>query len=507
MIPACLRSRLPARSALIAALWLPALPACRAPDSPPGADDTGTGATGSADLPLPGAAAPVVIIGAGPAGLAAALDLPGSVVLEADAEVGGRFRWAGGLLLAVGTEEQAAAGISDSVDLAVAEWPELTGGAATDQTRRFLGDSDAVHDRLSALGVRWSVELAPEAWWGTPRLHEPEGGGAAVIAALVAALPETAEVRLQTEALGLLVRGGRVAGVQTANGVIAARAVIIATGGFVGRSDWMEPIVAAAGYGEGSWVGAIEGGASGFARDQADLHALDTDRLEDIGWYRRSIAAPGGDGHPIPLDPRAGAFWILVDDGGARFVDELQVGSVRTHGVIEAAGGGWAVVPRAILDDTLPDGMVELASARPDLFRCGDAVAAGADNTESAAALAAALGIDPDGLLQTLADAEAYRLGAEDPLGRPSMSFPDLTGTLCAFRPGYEAAKNFGGLVVDADGAVPGIGGLWAVGEAAGMAAPGIGGAWGFDGSSGAVIWSGWRTAAALRSRLEAEDE
>ena len=65
------------------------------------------------------------------------------------------------------------------------------------------------------------------------------------------------------------------------------------------------------------------------------------------------------------------------------------------------------------------------------------------------------------------------------------------------------ASKNFGGLAVDADGRVLDAGGavvpgLWAVGEAAGMAVPGMGGEWGFDGSLSAVIWSGWRTAAAI---------
>ena len=51
----------------------------------------------------------------------------------------------------------------------------------------------------------------------------------------------------------------------------------------------------------------------------------------------------------------------------------------------------------------------------------------------------------------------------------------------------------------DLSGAV--VPGLWAVGEAAGMGVPGMGGPWGFDGSLSAVVWSGWRTAAAIGGR------
>jgi len=53
------------------------------------------------------------------------------------------------------------------------------------------------------------------------------------------------------------------------------------------------------------------------------------------------------------------------------------------------------------------------------------------------------------------------------------------------------------GRVLDAGGEP--VRGLWAVGEAAGMGVPGMGGAWGFDGALSAVVWSGWRAAAAIR--------
>ncbi|HNH46978.1 MAG TPA: FAD-binding protein, partial [Myxococcota bacterium] len=97
-------------------LWL----ACTSPSPKESLPDSAEDSDSGADSSPP---APVVIIGAGPAGLAAAMDLPDAVLIEAEARVGGRFLWAGGLMTLVGTEEQAAAGVQDSVANALAEWP------------------------------------------------------------------------------------------------------------------------------------------------------------------------------------------------------------------------------------------------------------------------------------------------------------------------------------------------------------------------------------------------
>ena len=74
---------------------------------------------------------------------------------------------------------------------------------------------------------------------------------------------------------------------------------------------------------------------------------------------------------------------------------------------------------------------------------------------------------------------------------------------LCGFLPARIGEKSYGGVDVDLDGRVldaagQPITGLYAVGEAAGMGAPGMGGLTGFDGSIGAVVWSGWRVGDAL---------
>lgn len=430
---------------------------------------------------------PIVIIGAGPAGLAAAMDLPQSILLEADSEVGGRFRWAGGLMLLVGTEEQAAVGVNDSPELAAAEWPTITGSEATEVTMRYLKASDAVRDRLTDLGVHYLLS-PPGDWLGTSRVHQPVGDGIAVVQALADGLPETVDLRLNTAATGIVLEGERVVGVQTADSLIPANTVILASGGFVNRMEIVQTLHS---YPDGSWMVGSEGGATGFAYDQALALGLPTASLSAIGWFARSIGVGGPDGRPIPFSGQGQIPWVTVDETGSRMVDENRTGSVTTSGILSAHTNVWSLTTWELLQKGVPpDALPFLEAADPGQFVCGESWADLADKTQI------------HELDTVISLVTSYRNGsAMDPLQRPGNGFPDLSGTPCAFRPGHEAAKNFGGLLVDADGRVPGVKGLWAIGEAAGMAVPGIGGAWGYDGSSGAVIWSGWRTAAAVWGR------
>lgn len=466
-------------------MWF--LLACQTPDAerpPEVVTDTVTTADPLIPPERPRLPTPVVIIGAGPAGLAAAMDLPNCTVLEADSEVGGRFRWAGGLALMVGTEEQAALGVVDSPEDAVAEWPQIAGAEATEDTLAYFQASDAVHDRLTELGVTY--RLTPgEDWVGTPRIHQPVGGGVAVVAALAAAVPDTVDLRLNTPATGIVMEGTEVVGVQTAEEVIPAHTVILASGGFVNR---MEVVQELHDYKDGSWMVGTEGGATGFAYDQAVALGIPMASLAAIGWFTRTIGVTGPDGLLIPFPGKGQLPWITVDQDGVRILDENRTGSVTTSGVLGEHTNVWSLTTWELVQASVaPDAIPRLQTADPDQFVCASDWSELAERTGLA------------DLTATLQAVDNYRLGqAQDPIGRRGTSFPDLNGTPCAFRLGHEAAKNFGGLVVDKDGRVPGFDGLWAIGEAAGMAAPGIGGAWGYDGSSGAVIWSGWRTAAAV---------
>lgn len=442
-----------------------------------GAADSGAGTAPAQDP------APIVVIGGGPSGMAAAMDLGDVVLLEASERLGGRAPGYPGLMLFAGSAEQAAAGIEDSAAQAVADWPELTGAAATDVTTTWLEDSAGVAARLVELGMSFD-KLGADPILGRERYHATAIGLDAVLAGQ---LGTDVDLRLLTRATGLRVEGGAVTGVHTDAGVLDARAVVIASGGFANRVDLVARFTT---WDAGTWAVGDDDGAQGDAVDWADAASLGLRATEAIGANADAIGIAGTDGLATRRSDGGAPPWIWVDASGARFVDETETWSMALAGALSAHAPVWCLTTEEHLEAMVDAALVER-------------VAAGAACADDWAALGEEVGFSSEGIAETLDQLVLYSSGSSDPLGRASGSFPHMSGRPCAFPPGLLASKNFGGLDVDADGRVLDshgtvVRGLWAVGEAAGMGAPGMGGSWGFDGSLSAVVWSGWRTAAAL---------
>lgn len=189
----------------------------------------------------------LVVVGSGVAGLAAASEAARSgarvLVLEGQDRVGGASRMSGGACCLVQTPLQEAHGISDSVELALADWVAMGGPTADlEWARRYLLDSrQDVYDWCEGLGVRW-VSLAQPEGNSLPRWHLPAGWGAALVEALLDhVLSLGVEVRCQAPVTRLAVEGGVTRGVATTvRGTdydVAAPGVVVATGGFVGDHD------------------------------------------------------------------------------------------------------------------------------------------------------------------------------------------------------------------------------------------------------------------------------
>jgi succinate dehydrogenase/fumarate reductase flavoprotein subunit len=490
-------------------MWPLLLLACRAPSPGPDAEkvpgDSGeqgdSGEGGLEDSAAPDAA-PVVIVGAGVAGLRCAAKVPGAVLVEADSLVGGRARWSGGAMHFVGVPEQEAMGIFDSPEAALEDWEALTGAPPEGRVADYLGGSAALRDELAAIGLSWSG-LSPEPRTGVPRILEVSGGGIALVDALEAALPAETDLRLNTFAEGLIWEGGAVVGLRlrAEDGSTAdqpARAVVLASGGYAGSAAHLEGLAWAE-----RWEPADEGGA-GLNLDMAAAEGLATAALPAVGWYLRRLPVVSDSGDLVTVYQGSGAPWIGVDSDGQRFADENQVWSVTMAGPWRQHPGAWALSSRErIYATTLPEDRAVIdAAIEADLeLRCA----------ADAPALASALGLDAEGLEATLAQVEALRLGEGlDPWGRLGPTFPELTGELCAYRLGESAAKSFGGIDVDEQGRVRAAGsgqvvpGLHAIGEAAGMAWPGMGGVWGFDGSLSAILWGADEACGALGAAGEA---
>lgn len=467
--------------------------ACRPPATGVAAvtpEDSGRPAdTATPEEEKPHESAPFVIVGGGISGLAAAMDLPGSVLLEAADHLGGRAAEPGRRsFFFAGTTEQAAAGVDDSAELAVVEWEAITGVAADAATQRFLAESAAVHDRLAELGIAFQLDRAVPIGQVTPRLHEAQLEGADLTAAFPLA---EVDVRLSTPAIALHVDAGAVSGVETDEAIIDAPVVILASGGFVGRADLVVEHVP---YESGTWTVHSDAYAMGTALDFAAAHDLATAELGAIGTFVNAAGIPGSDGHAIPMWSGHAPPWVDVDATGQRFVDESRIESVALAAAIDQHENVWSITTRELFS----------AAAEPTEIEAADAGLTCAASWED---LSATLDVHAIGLSNTLAEVDRVRGGANDRFNRASDTFPDLsTGTPCAFPPGRELTKNYGGVAVSEvgealDGGGSPVGGLYVVGEAAGMASPGMGGPWGFDGSISAVVWSGWRAAADIGLR------
>ncbi|MDP2308709.1 MAG: FAD-dependent oxidoreductase [Pseudomonadota bacterium] len=484
--------------------------ACEGPDGPgPGVkeDERDTGTPGIAATP--DGATPqvdVLVIGAGAAGLSAALEAwraGASVrVLEREEDFGGAANWAGGLMLFSGTPVQVDAGVADSPATLLAEWASFTGGDPVDPWVMSFATQNVpmVHDWLAELGVTWNGPGTDASSGPTPRVHEVEGGGPALVAAIEAPL-DGGVIRYGAEALEIVRnRTGRVTGVRwkdrddDVEHVTYARTLIVATGGFMHDLERVRaerPDLADRDLRYGSWPGAD---GNGLALVEALGGA--TENLGAVGLYAHGVPAPG-DGHEELLGSVLSALpWF--NNLGERFADESEANGFAT-GQARAEqpdGDAWALLdaPTAgtvVFDSTEPDG----ASLSFMELDAAGLVVHGADLAE----LAGALGVDPGTLATEVTAYNDYVLGrAETDAFRDSR---DRTRTVMA--PPYYAlpiaitvAKGFGGVEVDLSGRVVDtagapIPGLYAAGELTGMAGGSLVGDYGFTGSLSAVVLGG----------------
>ncbi|MFF3896280.1 FAD-dependent oxidoreductase [Streptomyces sp. NPDC001812] len=312
----------------------------------------------------------IIVVGAGGAGLAAALEAGRAgaevILLETAEQVGGATARAGGVVYAADTPVQKARGVEDSVDELINYYmtvsrhelePRLL-RASAEGTREVIG-------WLEELGITWEPDrLYIAGLEYKPRGHLPTGdtrglgpaGGAMIVAALLTAVEarDNVEIRTGTRCAGLLTGDdGAVTGVRTESGEeIAADAVILTTGGFGAAPDLL---------GE-HWPEAVEHG---------DWHwylGPDTNVGDGV---RMGLAAGGelrGYGGTLLETPNFGrlndAFtppWVIyVNKNGHRFVDETDTYCVMPHVIAKQPGGTcWAVFDEAALRQVADSGHVD----------------------------------------------------------------------------------------------------------------------------------------------------
>ncbi len=369
-----------------------------------------------------------------------------------------------------GSRWQAAAGIDDCAEQFARDVEHKTGGQADQPlTAALTGVSGRLVEWLAdAAGLPMSLVTDFDyPGHSRPRCHTVPGrSGRALMAGLIAAAGRQDRVALLVPARLASIRNDRdgvyavvVSRPDGSSEEIPTRAVLLATNGFGANTDLVHlhiPEIAEAAYhgsaestGDALRIGAELGADTGFL-DAYQGHAAVTAQAATLaGW---ATVMHGG---------------FLVDDSGHRFGDETIGYSEYAREVLEHAGGRAVIV----LDRRIHDACLAFDDFR-DTVESGAVV--WADSVEE---LAAAVGVDPHGLAETLAEtAGLAACGGRDGFGRSLWAQP-LRPPFAAIRVVPALFHTQGGLRVDGHARVLDTAGISIPGVfASGGAAMGISG-------------------------------
>lgn len=274
----------------------------------------------------------VVVLGAGAAGLSAALGLHGhSVHVITKGRLGstGSSGYAqGGIAVALGHDDSPALHAADTLavagglaDIGLVEILAREGPQAVRRVIEWGGRFDRVEDGDFALGR--------EAAHSRARIvHAADATGAELVRALSAALFEVPSVRVyeQEFACQLLLEGARVRGVRTRDAtgqthVHLARAVVLATGGI--------------GHVYAHTTNPPEATGDGLAlAARAGVELVD---LEFVQFHPTALAV-GADPMPLLTEALRGAGALVLDEHGRRFLfDHDRAGELAARDIVARA--------------------------------------------------------------------------------------------------------------------------------------------------------------------------
>lgn len=432
------------------------------------AEESGVKETVAESKPEEEKQADIVIIGAGGAGMTAAIEAAKKgasnlVVLEKMPITGGNTVRATGGLNAAETPYQKAEGIEDSIELFIED--TMKGG-------KDLNDPKLVQvmAEQSADAVAWVNEIGGDlsvvgqfGGASVKRIHRPtdtSAVGPMLVKALNAKLKELdIPVFLETEAVHILLDGtGAVEGVQavTKGGepyTISCKAVILATGGFGANSEMVVKYRKdLAGFFTTNHSGASGDGIVMAEELKAGLVDIDqiqthpTVNPDTTTMYTEGVRGNGA---------------ILVNNSGNRFVNELETRDVVSEAILSQEGGTCFIV----FDQSVRESL----SAIEKYIDQGIIIQG---NTPEE--LAKAIGVDESQLKKTLDQYAVYQSeGTDTEFGRESMEVPvnqpPYYAGLCA----PAVHHTMGGVKIDTDSQVlkedgSEIPGLFAAGEVVG---------------------------------------
>lgn len=341
----------------------------------------------------------VIVIGGGGAGMAAAVEAgragARTLLVESDRKLGGSTALSGGVFYAAGTSLQRACGIEDTPEAQFRYYMnvnqhKLEAGVV----HRLCHDSGPTFEWLVSLGIEFDpADLYVAGVDGIRRGHRARGHGTAIASALEAAVSSAGvDVALNTRVLELVLTAGRVSGIVTADGTVAAQAVIVATGGFGNNPALLQRLYPdATRYPDANWyIGTPHALGDGLVMGEAIGAAL-------AGHNRGLLLLTTG--FTRDLEPYLPGWLVYVNREGRRFIDETTEYSVLAEVLKEQPGAECL----ALFDESTRQAATQRDGANWDAERLADLAGRGLiTRAETLEALATHVGLRPAALLNTL---------------------------------------------------------------------------------------------------------
>lgn len=301
------------------------------------------GKSASKDVKYEDTSCDVVIIGAGGAGLTAAVEAADNgakvIVLEKQGIIGGNTNYSTGGINASETSVQRGLGINDTNQLFYDD--TMKGGHGLNfpnLVKSLVEHSAGTIDWLISLGADLS-DVGLMGGSSVKRTHRPKGG-AAIGSHLMKVLKEASakrniDIRTSNKVTGLIADNGKVTGVtvEQKDGTtytVKAKATIIATGGFGANIEMVT-----------SYQPKLKGfstlnhkGATGDAFAWVTKLGSDLIQMEQIQIHPTAEAT----NHILITEAVRGNGAILVNQQGARFINEMDTRDVVSAAILAQEG-------------------------------------------------------------------------------------------------------------------------------------------------------------------------
>jgi fumarate reductase flavoprotein subunit len=411
----------------------------------------------------------VVIVGAGTAGMPAAVEAASLgmrvLVLEASERAGGTLWRSWAQMSAAGTSLQAAKGIKDNPQLHFDDVMRISKGTAdpvlvrkavehAPSTIEWLLQRDFDMDPAAPAVLHFHEPYSlPRTYWG-------RRGGRSVLEVLLPAFEAAARAADVTVEFGARIEGldldssGRVEGVRYRHGggtvqECSAGAVLLTTGGYAGNPDLFPELTQgaplagpAAPTSTGSGILVAQEAGARVRGEELFLPTYGGVLEPESAWQTVHL-----DDYPV-LTPQARPPWeIHVNVHGQRFVAEDAASvDVRENALLRQPGLVFWIV---FDEDTRKNAPALFPSWTSDALEQAWASHPSFSTADDLRDLAQHAGIDPDGLVATVAEWNDSVVTGHDPLGRRSLQGLVSSPPFYAVRNHGTALKSPAGLQVD----------------------------------------------------------